>query len=252
MPKVVFVLEGHLRHGFAGQAEGPVGPGDVVINLSGYPESYEPPEPGIGGQLRVLRLTFDAGFLAVGGATSAAELGLFLRQRLPAVGRARLEGFTRTLPDLRAALTLPDARLRVNALARCVLLDLAVAWPGSGGNPDADPAADRLAARVENFLEARLREPLRLADVARAVDRSEEHVVREFRRQRGTTVFTHLRRLRVERAKYLLLCTGHPVGRVAGETGFATLAHFSRCFRQDTGVSPSDYRARGGRSAVPA
>jgi AraC family transcriptional regulator len=132
-------------------------------------------------------------------------------------------------------------RFRLNALARLIFLHLIHNLPGqpaTSGGP--------LLEQIELFLENNLHRPLELGEVARAVDRSEEHVARFFRKQRGLTVFGELRRLRMRRAQYLLLCSELDVTRIAEQTGFATLAHFSRTFKEEAGTSPSSYRNGAG------
>ena len=52
-------------------------------------------------------------------------------------------------------------------------------------------------------------------------------------------------RLRLARARRLLLETDHSVLEVAGETGWSSLAHFNAVFRRRVGVTPSAFRSVG-------
>ena len=55
--------------------------------------------------------------------------------------------------------------------------------------------------------------------------------------------------LRIRRAMNLLSSTSVPIAQIAAETGFRTMAYFSRFFRKATGASPTEYRRR---HAAPA
>ena len=54
----------------------------------------------------------------------------------------------------------------------------------------------------------------------------------------------HLKRLRVERARSLLLTTDQNITEIAHQCGFMTSQHFARIFRQFTLMSASDYREK--------
>jgi AraC-like DNA-binding protein len=49
---------------------------------------------------------------------------------------------------------------------------------------------------------------------------------------------------RIAEAQRLILNSKQPIARIAEETGFQTLTHFSVIFKAKTGSSPSAYRAR--------
>lgn len=55
--------------------------------------------------------------------------------------------------------------------------------------------------------------------------------------------------VRSERARALLLGGKLPISQIAYRLGFTDVANFSRAFRRDNGVSPSDFRDRGGSSS---
>jgi AraC family transcriptional regulator len=138
-----------------------------------------------------------------------------------------------------------DSRQRVHALARAALIDVARTLDaGPGGTTIRPDSGERLCDAVAQHLEQHLSSPLALADIARAVDRSEEHIARVFRRLRKRTIFAELQRLRIERARYLLLCSELSMTAIARECGFSTAALFSRTFRVHTGMSPTECAAQ--------
>lgn len=68
------------------------------------------------------------------------------------------------------------------------------------------------------------------------------HLVRTFRRVHGCTPGVYARRLKVARARELLVGTGWPLARIAVQCGFADQSHFTRVFRREVGVTPGVYR----------
>ena len=48
-------------------------------------------------------------------------------------------------------------------------------------------------------------------------------------------------RVRIEKAKRLLIASNSSVSKVAEDCGFKSLHYFSRAFKQEEGISPSEY-----------
>jgi AraC-like DNA-binding protein len=246
LPKAVIVLEGKLRGAFPGKAPEILRPGSVLLNFEKRRNIYLPPSGSESGRIRVLRLTLPWDFQKRRKSGDGDGFGAALAEGLPAFGVLQMpegEESGRRIQELRECLISRDGgrRYRANAVARLIFLGLMNGLAGEAADGSAS-----LLERVETYLENNLHRPLILAEVAGALDRSEEHLARLFRANRRTTIFQELRRLRIKRAQYLLLCSDLPVNRIAEQTGFVTLAHFSRAFKEETGHSPSSYRSCSG------
>jgi len=61
----------------------------------------------------------------------------------------------------------------------------------------------------------------------------------------GLTLHDYILKVRVEKAKLLLVDTNDPVKSIAGTTGFNNDSHFCKVFRKFTAVSPVKYRISG-------
>ncbi len=94
------------------------------------------------------------------------------------------------------------------------------------------------------FIQERLGDELRLADVAEAVGYSERHLERLFRQVFGMSVWRFVLQSRVHAAARALAQTAKPITRIAVEFGFADGSAFSRTFKASTGVTPREYRER--------
>ena len=58
------------------------------------------------------------------------------------------------------------------------------------------------------------------------------------------TPTAYLRTVRIQAARRLLSTTNRALADIAHETGFTDQSHFTRCFRETTGLTPGDYRGR--------
>jgi AraC-like DNA-binding protein/ligand-binding sensor protein len=108
-------------------------------------------------------------------------------------------------------------------------------------NSATEPAA---VARAKHFIAQNQDNAICLASVAKAVNTSTFYFCKLFKRTTGLTFTDYLARVRIERAKKLLLDPSRRVSEVAYDVGFQSLPHFNRVFRRVAGESPTNYRRR--------
>jgi len=113
-------------------------------------------------------------------------------------------------------------------------------------NPAAEPAA---VTRAKQFIAQNQNNAICLATVAKAVNTSTFYFCKLFKRATGLTFTDYLARVRIEKAKTLLLDPNRRVSEVAYDIGFQSLTHFNRVFRKIVGRSPSSYRQSASRLA---
>lgn len=101
-----------------------------------------------------------------------------------------------------------------------------------------------LITRAKDFIDKNQAEDLSLSSVARAVNTSTFYFCKMFKKATGLTFTEYLGRVRVEKAKSLLLNPHLRVSEVAFEVGFQSLSQFNRVFKRITGLSPTVYRER--------
>jgi YesN/AraC family two-component response regulator len=65
-----------------------------------------------------------------------------------------------------------------------------------------------------------------------------------FKKATGLHFTEYLARVRVEKAKNLLLNPNLRISEIAYEVGFQSLTHFNRIFRRLVGESPTEYRLK--------
>jgi len=96
--------------------------------------------------------------------------------------------------------------------------------------------------RARKFIEEQHQEKLSLAAVARQAGMSTFYFCKIFKKVTGQNFTDYLSRLRVEKAKNLLLNVNYRVSEIAHEVGFQSLPHFNRVFKSLAGESPTHYR----------
>jgi AraC family transcriptional regulator len=112
----------------------------------------------------------------------------------------------------------------------------------SATTEEAPGARPHWLRRAVEYLHGHYRETISLHDLARRVDIDPSHLARTFRGHFGCTMSEYVRKLRVDHARKELLATSKPLSEIAYAAGFSDQAHFSRVFRQHTGLTPGSYR----------
>ena len=97
--------------------------------------------------------------------------------------------------------------------------------------------------RAKDLADARYREPLDVAALARAAHLSEAHFSREFRRAFGETPHQYLLTRRLERAAALLRNTDRAVAEICLAVGLRSVGSFTTSFGRAFGLTPTAYRA---------
>jgi AraC-like DNA-binding protein len=97
--------------------------------------------------------------------------------------------------------------------------------------------------RAKDLVDARYREPLDVATLARAAHLSPAHFSREFRRAFGETPHQYLLTRRLERAAELLRNTDHSVADICVAVGLRSVGSFTTSFGRAFGKSPRAYRS---------
>lgn len=117
-----------------------------------------------------------------------------------------------------------------------------------GRNPSASGVSGRFrrpvpepVAQVVDHVQCNLERDLSLGELARVARFSETRLVQIFRETFGLSPMAYVRERRIREAQRLLLKGTLTVKEIAGRLNFADAHHFSRVFRQVTGISPSAF-----------
>ena len=117
------------------------------------------------------------------------------------------------------------------------LLMLSLAEAGAVSSASSDPDAV-LFSRAVNFLNSNIHRQPSVPEIARFCGVSESGLKRIFDKYAGISVHKYLLKLKIKTAIQLLR-GGETVSRTAEVLGFNSQSYFSRAFRRETGISPS-------------
>jgi LacI family transcriptional regulator len=101
---------------------------------------------------------------------------------------------------------------------------------------------DPEVASAVRFLQDRGCGPIGVDDLVDHLAISRRSLEIRFRKMIGRTIHEELQRVRLERARRLLLETDHSIPRVAEAAGFSSPSYFVQVFRQHTGLTPARFR----------
>ncbi len=89
----------------------------------------------------------------------------------------------------------------------------------------------------ENFTQS-----ITIKDMARLISVSERTFLRYFKDATGELPHFYIQKLRVERAKHLLLCTKDSFENITYHVGYSNVSTFRNLFKRFTGLTPKKYR----------
>ncbi len=107
----------------------------------------------------------------------------------------------------------------------------------------------QLAAAVA-FIRDHACDPCDVSDIMKEVPVSRSWLERQFAQKLNRTPHDEIVRVRVERARRLLLESDEKIERVAGRCGFTAVQNFGRVFRQAMGTTPAAFRRAHYRGGV--
>jgi len=98
--------------------------------------------------------------------------------------------------------------------------------------------------RGRDFLAEFYLDPFSLTKVAKYSCMSQYHFSRVFTKIFGESPNTFVTRLRIEKAKNLLVTENFSIGRICEMVGYSSVSSFSSRFSKKVGLSPMQYRRK--------
>ncbi|MDP3737326.1 MAG: helix-turn-helix domain-containing protein [Hyphomonadaceae bacterium] len=165
-------------------------------------------------------VTEDSRLLCSGGLTAAADVSLYLVEKL-----CGHEVAVQTAKAL--LLTMP----RTHQSGYAVL-------------PLSPPHTDDRIRAVEALMQERFRENHSTEQLAEHAGMSERAFLRRFKAATGKPPAAYLQAARVEAAKAMLEREGSPIQTVSEAVGYQDAPFFRTLFKRETGMTPAEYRSR--------
>lgn len=193
---------------------------------------------------------------------AAADAGLAVPEQLAVVGVDDDELMSELAAVPLSSITVPLRRkgyLAARTLDRLMARQRVqrITWIQPTGvvsrkSSDVVAVEDAVVARAARHIAEHFHEPITVESVLEHVTISRRSLERRFESALGRSPALELRRVRVERAAYLLAQTQMSITRVAQACGFAGPTQLGRVFQRTMGQTPSAYRRRSRPPAAGA
>lgn len=99
-----------------------------------------------------------------------------------------------------------------------------------------------LAAMVQEYIDTHYQRPIDSESISRELGMNYRYLSTVFREATGLRLRGYLNLVRVRQATHLLRNTAYNISEIAHRVGFADPLYFSRIFKRETGISPTEYR----------
>jgi len=97
-------------------------------------------------------------------------------------------------------------------------------------------------ARVVEYVNKNLDKEISLDSAARYICMNSSYFSRFFKNKTGENFVDFLSRVRIERAKQLILDTNLTIDEISQKVGYVNKSYFSRVFKKMTGMAPGQFR----------
>ncbi len=117
---------------------------------------------------------------------------------------------------------------------------------GSNSNRVVSSPEEKFVLQVSKVIEKNLhKDTFNGSDLSREVHLSKSQLYRKLKAISGKSTAVFIRTVRLKKAKELLLSTTLNISEIAYAVGFKDPAWFSRVFREEFGIAPTEFRKGG-------
>jgi AraC family transcriptional regulator, transcriptional activator for feuABC-ybbA operon len=129
-------------------------------------------------------------------------------------------------------------------VARTLLEQLLIAIYQNTQRQNQNYGASLKVEKIIAFMHENINSQITLAQLAELVQLSPTYLSRAFKETTEYSVIEYFNKMKIDKAKELLIEGGKKVKEVAGVLGFSDEFYFSRIFKKIEGVSPSEFYSR--------
>ena len=97
---------------------------------------------------------------------------------------------------------------------------------------------------VKRYIRENYKEDISLSSAADRANISAVYLSRLFKKEEGINFLDYLNQYRIDEAKKMLKDVQYNILDVADESGFKNTRYFSKIFKKNVGITPSEYRKR--------
>lgn len=134
-----------------------------------------------------------------------------------------------------------DTMLFLKALLSLLLSKIVFS---SSMNPKDGRNTTKLVAKARAYMEKNIHEKIDMNEIADMLGVSYTSFAVTFKNQTGESPIRFLRKLRLQKSRYELQNTNMSIKQIALDCGFSSSEYFCHFFREEIGVTPSEFRER--------
>lgn len=97
-------------------------------------------------------------------------------------------------------------------------------------------------SKILAYIDSHIEHNITIHELAEIAYMHPNYFIRLFKQQIGVPPIQYIARKKIEKAKELLISTQASVGEIAHDLGFSDLYYFSKQFKKNVGLTPSEYR----------
>jgi len=100
----------------------------------------------------------------------------------------------------------------------------------------------KLVNDISKYIRANISETIKTSDIAEYFGKSRGGITTEFKRQTGMNLSDFIKLKKIQEAQELLYETNQSLAMISNYLGFSSQSHFTRVFKEITGITPKEYR----------
>lgn len=100
----------------------------------------------------------------------------------------------------------------------------------------------KLVNKISRYIKNHISEPIKTSDIADYFRKSRGSITTEFKRQTGMNLSDFIKLKKIQEAQELLCETSKSLVMISNYLGFSSQSHFTKVFKEITGITPKEYR----------
>lgn len=107
------------------------------------------------------------------------------------------------------------------------------------------PTTPGVVSKAVEYINSNIERDITIDEICSEVHMSKYHFCRKFKEATGATVMKYILKTRIVMSKNMLLNENFPITEISNRCGFSSVSYFCQVFRNETGISPLNYRKEG-------